>query len=425
MTYWLLTGRTRPVLVVRPREDSFGHQVYEFLMGAHMARRQGAALAFWQPRRRANRAVFALECAQVEQLAGAPRVAAVVKAWCAERMGAYREATAAAVARWQRLVLDGLGRLEARAAWARGWRKRYKATLSAPAPNAPADYFGLDFRVCYARHPLPVRLLPRAEAEAREAARRVGIDLDARLVAVHARESGFKQGRGGESPADAIRNARIETYVPALALLVARGFTVVRIGDPLMTPLRQPGMIDLATSPGRTDALELWVLMRSALFIAGDSGPFAAALLSPAPCLAVNVTNVLGGYPVRRGDRYILKRVFDRQRGRELTLSEILEPDYFSGRKDLDRYRVVDNTEDDIVVAVEEMLDVMSGRDKPSEAQGRFHVWADASYNSVAVAARRTRKGEPAVQLLGDGRIGRAFAEGMMATREGLLSGSS
>lgn len=317
-------------------------------------------------------------------------------------------------------MLDGLGRLEARATWARGWRKRYKAGLSAPAPNAPVDYFGLDFRVCYARHPLTVRLAPQVEATAREAARRVGIDTDARLVAVHVRESGFKRGQGGESPADAMRNARIDTYVPALLHLVAHGFTVVRIGDPLMTPLRQPGMIDLATSPGRTDALELWVLMRSALFIAGDSGPFAAALLSPAPCLAVNVTNVLGGYPVRRSDRYILKRVFDAVRGRDLTLSEILEPEYFAGRKNLERYRVVDNTESDIVEAVKEMLDVLDGKDERSAPQEQFHAWAEASYNSPAVAARRTRKGEPAVQLLGDGRIGRAFAEGMLAAAEDL-----
>lgn len=419
MTYWLLSGRRRRILVVRPREQSFGHQVYEFLMGAHMARHQGAALAFWKPRRQANRAVFALECSEVEQLAGAARAVAVARAWCAERVGAYQKATAVARARWQRLLLDGLGRLEARASWARGWRKRYKAGLSAPAPKVPADYFGLDFRVCYARHPLPVRLPPRVEAEAREAARRAGIDPDARLAAVHVRESGFKAAQGGEAPVDAIRNARIESYLPALQRLGARGFTVVRIGDARMTPLHHPGVTDLATSPHRTDALELWVLMRSELFIAGDSGPFAAALLTPTPCLAVNVTNVLGGYPVRRGDRYILKRVFDRQRGRELTLGEILEPEYFAGRKDLERYRVIDNTEGDIVEAVEEMFDVMNGSDEHSDTQEWFHTWADASYNSAAVAARRTHKGEPARQLLGDGRIGRAFAESILAAGEG------
>jgi len=418
VTYWLLSGRIRPVLVVRPREQSFGHQVYEVLMGGHMARQCGAALALWKPRRQANRAVFALECQEVEVLAGPARAVAVARAWWVEQTRAGRAGFTAAQARWQRRVLDGLAWLEARASWARGWRKRYKASLRAPAPKAPANHFNLDFRVCYARYPLTMRLSPRAEAKARAAARHVGIDPDARLAAVHVRESGFKQAVGGESPADAIRNARIGTYVPALTRLVARGFTVVRVGDPLMTPLCEPGMIDLATSPDRTDALELWVIMRSALFIAGDSGPFAAALLTRAPCLAANVTNVLGGYPVRRGDRYILKRVFDQVRGRELTLDEILEPEYFAGRKDLDRYRVVDNTEEDIVEAVEEMFDVMNGRDERSDAQEQFHAWADASYNSAAVAARRTRKGEPAVQLLGDGRIGRAFVEGMMASAE-------
>ena len=131
------------------------------------------------------------------------------------------------------------------------------------------------------------------------------------------------------------------------------------------------------------------------------------------------MTNVICGYPFRRGDRYILKRVFDRQRGRELTLGEILEPEYFAGRKDLERYRVIDNTEGDIVEAVEEMFDVMNGSDEHSDTQEWFHTWADASYNSAAVAARRTHKGEPARQLLGDGRIGRAFAESILAAGEG------
>ncbi len=419
MTYWLLENGGRPVLVVRPRDWSFGHQVYELLMGAHMARHKGAALALWLPRRQANRAVFALRCREVELLTGFWRAVAVARAWRLALAEAVRDAVSRTRARWRRLMLNGLANLEARAGWARGWRRRYKAGLRVLPARGPADYFGLDFRVCYARQPLALCLPGSMEAQARAAARRLGIGPESRLVAVHVRESGFKQVHGGESPADAIRNARIETYAKAFERLTRRGFTVVRVGDSRMTPVQGEGIIDLATSPERTDALELWVLMHSQLFIAGDSGPFAAALLTSAPCLAVNVTNILGGYPVRRGDRYLFKRVFDTAQGRELTLGEILGPDYFVGRKNVERYRVIDNTGTDIADAVEEMLEILDGKDTGSAAQERFHEWADAAYNSGLVAATRTRKGEPARQLLGDGRIGRAFVEGMMAA-EGL-----
>ena len=423
MRYWLLTRRSRAVLVVRPREHSFGHQAYERLMGLYMARVRGAAVAWWRPRYPANTAVFELQCAEVDALGGVARVLAIMSARTAEWGWAWARAHGAMRARWQQRLLGALGDLQARAPVARGWRKRYKASLAAPAAaRRPADYFGLDFRICYARQPLSLRLPPGVDEASAAAADQLGLRPGVRLVAVHARESGFKRALGGEAPVDAIRNARIDTYVPALERLIREGFGIVRIGDAAMTPIRHPGVIDLATSPARTDALELWVLMHSALLIAGDSGPFAASLLALRPCLAVNVTNVLGGYPVRRNDRYLLKRVFDDVRGRELTLQEMLEPEYFADRKDLGRYRVIDNTPAEIVEAVEEMLEIVGGVGEHSEDQRRFQQLADAAYNSAAVAARRTRKGEPAHQLLGDGFIGRAFARRMFAGAEGLLA---
>lgn len=405
----MLPARPSPVLVVRPREHSFGHQVYELLMGFHMARAQGAAVAWWPPDHPANPAVFEIECAEVVTLRGAARRRAVAAARRVDARHALRGTLVALRQGWQRSVLRWLERAQPWLAAARGWRKRYKAGLLVPAVAQAQDHFGLDFRVCYARQALTLRLAAGAAAPAAAVARELGL-VGARIAVVHARESGFKAAAGGESPADAIRNARIESYIPALERLVQRGFTVVRIGDPQMTPLRHPGIVDLATSPARTGALELWTVMNSTLFIAGDSGPFAAALLSPAPCVAVNVTNVLGGYPVRATDRYIVKRVFDHERGRELTLEEMLAPEYFAGRKDLGRYRVIDNTPDEIADAIDEMLAVLAGAVTPSPEQRRFHQLADAAYNDPDVGRRRTRKGEPAQQLLGDGFIGRAFA---------------
>jgi putative glycosyltransferase (TIGR04372 family) len=420
MKYWLLPSRP-PVLVVRPRERSFGHQAYELLMGLHMARAVGGALALWRPRHEANQALFGLEAADVPTLGGFPRLVAIGQARLMASGQALMAWFSARQAAWQHLVLSTLERLQPRLPAARAWRKRYKGSLTAPTAAARQDYFGLDFRLCYARQPLVMRLPAAVDDQARGKARELGLE-PARLVAVHARESGFKAGAGGESAADAMRNARIESYLPAIDRLIAGGFTVVRIGDSSMSPLVHAGVVDLATSAARTDALELWVLLHAALFVAGDSGPFAAAQLSPAPCLAVNVTNVLGGYPVRRSDRYILKRVFDRERDRELTLREMLDEEYFLGRKDLSRYRVIDNTADEIAAAVDEMLDVLEGRQEPSSSQALFHEWADAAYNSPVVAMKRTRKGEPARQLLGDGLLGRVFADQMLGQGQRMLA---
>ena len=412
MKYRLLHDRRGAVLVVKPREATYGHQVLEILMGMHMARARRAAVTYRRPSQVANPAVFSLVSDDVEVLQDGWR-GRLARARAAIGDQRDRPATAAGAlrARWRQWLLLRLEALGRRTPRARRWRKVYKASFGPKtAAGAPAvSFFGLDFRRCYAREPLRVRLRADVDRRAADAARSLGLDR-ARLVALHVRESGFKRGEQ-ESPLDRARNARIETYLPAADVLARRGFTVVRIGDPTMTPLAHPAIVDVATSPARTGALELWLLMRSELFIAGDSGPYVISYLTGRPCLAVNVVNVVGGYPIHAHDRYLVKRAFDRRAGRYLTLGEMLTEEYFEHRTDLERYALADNTPDEICEAVEEMLDLIDGRARISQAQRECFDLAHALYNSPIVARRRTRKGEPEHQILGDGFVGRAFAD--------------
>ena len=410
MKYTLVGRRAHPTLVVRPREGTYGHQVLEVLMALHMAVARGGRVVYVKPRHVANHALFELQCREVPIVRGTRSVLLRLRAKGVAAVGHVRFGWRV---RFRGAYVNLLTRGVERFPGLRPVRKRAKArlgTLQARAGHGPPDFFGLDFRECYARRALHIALLPHAEAGAAQAAAAIGIEPDARIVVLHVRESGFKQAAGGDRDADAIRNARIETYFDAIDLLVSRGFTVVRVGDRYMTPVQRIGVVDLATSPARTDELELWLMFRSRMFIACDSGPYAATYMTATPCLAVNVTNVIGGYPVRKRDRYILKRVHDARLGRELTLREMLTLEYFEQRKDLLRYRFIDNTPEEIRAAVEEMLGVFDGDTRLSDEQQAFFQLADRLYGSEDVAARRVRKGEPARQLLGDGAIARFFA---------------
>lgn len=414
MRYVLIACAPRPVLVVRPREATYGHQALEILMGLHMAAARQYRVLYRRPRRVANRALFEIECAEVEVLAPGRAPAIQARAWLREVGEGIRRAAGTLRERGARVALQVLSRMAKRHPAVRSLRQRYKRGLDGAfrARQGPPDFFGLDFRECYARRPLRITLRERLRARAEAAARELGLGPSARIVTLHVRESGFKKAQGGESEVDASRNARIETYLPAVDLLVSRGYRVVRIGDRTMTPVAWAGLVDLATSRQRTDALELWLMMRSELFIGCDSGPYCATFLTNTPCLAVNVTNIIGGYPVHAYDRYILKRVYDRQRGCILTLREMLTLEYFETRTNLDRYRVLDNSPDEIREAVEEMVTVVHGGPAArSPAQQQFHELAEGLQSSDAVAARRTRKGEPARQLLGEGAICRVFVE--------------
>src|SRR6185436_10511695 len=75
------------------------------------------------------------------------------------------------------------------------------------------------------------------EREAIAQAAMLGIGPTDRIVTVHVRESGYRSTAGlRQRQWDELRNARIETYFAAFNALVERGFTVVRLGDPSMTP---------------------------------------------------------------------------------------------------------------------------------------------------------------------------------------------
>jgi putative glycosyltransferase (TIGR04372 family) len=206
------------------------------------------------------------------------------------------------------------------------------------------------------RQAVRLRLRPDAQARVDALAAQAGLDQSRPIVVLHVRESGYRQrGAPRQQVMDRIRDAQIETYRPAIAWLVEQGYQVVRIGDPTMTPCAWPGVIDLATAPWRTGEFELWAALRSRFLITGDSGPYYLAQLVSVPALSVNVVRV-GYNTIQPGDRYISKLVFDRSRGRSLSMVEMLSDEFAYSPVDFDRYAWVDNTADDIRDAVEDMV---------------------------------------------------------------------
>ena len=215
------------------------------------------------------------------------------------------------------------------------------------------------------------RLPPEGERAADAQARALGIPVDARIITVHVREHGFRRSAGlRQREWDTRRNARIETYVDAFRALVARGYTVVRLGDATMTPVEMAGVIDLTRVSGDRQWLETWCIMRSAFLIGCDSGPSWLAYLLGVPILTVNAIHFRD--LVRPCDRMICKLARERATGRVLTLPEMLAEEYMRHGLDTDRYEHLDNDPQDIADAVIDMIDVVEGREQRSKAQRAF-----------------------------------------------------
>lgn len=255
-------------------------------------------------------------------------------------------------ARLKRVIRVYAARSEARWERVSGDRAREEARLDAP--------------------PLRLRLPANREQEAAREAAALNIDPAAPIVTVHVRESGYRSTSGlRQREWDDIRNARIDTFRAAFRALVKRGYTVVRLGDPTMTPVGMRGVVDLATSPGRSPWLDAWCTMRSEFLIGCDSGPSWLAVLLGVPLLTVNAVHFRDlSRPV---DRIICKLARNRATGAVLSVSEMLTEDFLGVGFKGDRFEPIDNSPDDIRRAVVDMIEVVHGRERRSSWQSQFN----------------------------------------------------
>ena len=262
------------------------------------------------------------------------------------------------------------------------------------------------------RHPVPVvQRAPVAES-ARARARDLGIADDQPIVALHVREAGFKLGREmhnakANARDDSSRNGRIELMGPALDLLGSRGYKVVRTGDNSMTPFAHPALIDLTQITPYDSHLEVFCLLRSRFLIAGEAGPSGASYLTNTPLLTVNATDPISSFPIRRHGLMVLKRVRDRQTGRMLRLDELLTEDYATNLRNTTRYQYIDNTPEELLASVEEMLDDLD-HDRPElPAQTAFREDVMRACEELGPRHAYVRKWGLDEGFLGDGRLAR------------------
>ncbi|MEW6319639.1 MAG: TIGR04372 family glycosyltransferase [Acidobacteriota bacterium] len=424
-----LWGRAagKRVLVSMPNVRQYGHCALEILQSFAEAAEHNASVFFVYPRKLSICALFELEPETVTVLRPNP-VTALRLRWRIRhdewREGMERKALLAAervkdelrTELWRHMSRPGIHPT------VRNDLKRLKSRLKRPF-RFENWVSGLRverqnyYRRRQLRYPVPVTLRPAALAAARAQAQALGLADDARIVTLHAREAGYKLGAEMQDTKpktgrdDSVRNVRIDSYYLAMDYLVARGYTVVRIGDPSMTPVHRPGVIDLASSPHRSTLLELYCLLKSEFLIGSDSGPSVVAYLTNTPLVCTNCTEPVAAYPIRERSLYTVKGVIERETGRRLSLRDLLGPDYLTSFRNSRKYQYVDNTPEEIVEAVEEMIEMLAGRAPLTPAQIAFKeavLEAEAALRQVSGYVRKWGADEG---FMGDGRIGAGFAD--------------
>lgn len=410
------------MIVVQPNGANFGHLGVELLTAFAEARSSHSGVVLIEPSVLTNRALFSLQPEDV-RVRRWPAWTAVA-ALSPQRAARARVAAGLAVRRGVDLVRD-------EAADAVRWHLGHTPMLPAMRahlrslksalghrggpPRAYIRSRQTYFRRQLLRTPLPVSLPPSIAQRAAAQAQALGIAPDRPLALIHARESGFK-GAGREVQHkhaaagsagvrdDSCRNGSIADYREAVDLLLARGFTVARIGDPTMAPLPWREVIDLAPVSGDDGALQVYCLLRSHLLVAGEAGPSAVALITNTPVLTVNGTDPIGSYPIRRDGLLLLKTVRRRDTGHHLSPFELLDDDYYEHLRDTAAFEYIDNTPGEIAGAVAEMLARLEARPE-SARQVAFRDAATQAAERLRDRFAYVRKWGTDGGFLGDGAI--------------------
>jgi len=188
-----------------------------------------------------------------------------------------------------------------------------------------------------------------------------GIEPGDRLIAIHAREPGYKYFGGNHEPE---RFVAPETFMRLAEHWAERGFKVVRIGDPSMTPFpSHPRIVDAALWPTKRLIHDMTLIGLADMLIATDSGVWPIGVALGTPTLLSNSCHgqpALGThshwFPWEPGHAVLNKRLF--LRGEEVPAKVGVA--LFKGmrwREVPDVARLEDNTLEQLVAASTALLE--------------------------------------------------------------------
>lgn len=225
-------------------------------------------------------------------------------------------------------------------------------------------------------------LSPDVQARGWKALQELGISEGGWFVALHVRE---REPDGHASGINAVRNAEVSAYFPAIGEITSRGGWVIRIGDPSMGRLPMlPNVIDYCHSTLRADWMDIFILASCRFMIGTNSGPAFVPALYGTPAVLTNWWPA-AERPWHSSDIFVpklLRRISD---GSYLTFGETLcEPLgwCYSQRYLADRagVRLEDNDPEIIRAAAKEMLDRLEHNSRLTEKVALLRAHADRIY---------------------------------------------
>ena len=235
------------------------------------------------------------------------------------------------------------------------------------------------------REPVTVAMPAPLWTAGRELAQRNGVPVDRPFVALDIR-------------------SRRDVLHPAIDAIVAKGYTVIRVGQDDGGLIERAGVVDLTTQDSKL--LSAFVMLRASVLICETADLQSVAYLTNTPCLRLNASDPFEAYPIRRDGLFTLATPVELRTGRELGLEEGMARSHV---RHLDHYAHRPNRAADVLAAVEEMLDIAAGVIAETAGQARYRY----KLTEAAQVLDQQEPGESNDGFIGDGRLARVHADRM------------
>ena len=282
-----------------------------------------------------------------------------------------------------------------------------QASCGSPGSNG-ADVWGL-----YQGRP-HVTFTPDELRRSADMALELGLDSETPYTCLHIRDPGYLTAAlpGHDWSYHDYRNPPPESFVPVVDSLISRGIQVLRMGK-FAAPapsLEIPGLIDYANSHLRSDLLDVYLYSRCEFLIAGGpSGIDAFGLMFGRPALITNLVPFVNpGYGTETSI-VLPALLLDRNQGRHLTLTEMLQYRFTKGHLfEEARIEVSYNFPDEISAATNELLNYLMGTTEglgPEDEFRQEQFWSHAD----AIGIRATQPEPPKGLRIHRSRIGSDF----------------
>jgi putative glycosyltransferase (TIGR04372 family) len=198
----------------------------------------------------------------------------------------------------------------------------------------------------------------------------LGIPADAEIVCLHNRDSAYLRHQFPHMHWDyhAYRDFPVDDFQPAIEELLRRGCYVVRVGQDVEQRLvcSSPRVVDYASSPHRSDLLDVYLCWRCRFFVGNSSGLFLLATAFRRPVVSVNNVPLESTAICARGDLVLPKPLWSEEKGRLLSFAEVVACGaasfYLGEQYAAAGLRAINNDPEDIRAAVAEMDDRLRGQ---------------------------------------------------------------